>query len=150
MVSHTKTWFLGITLRQQGAFPVSQVTSFAQGSPDCHMTYCHLARSLSPRLSPPFLFLFWQCPLFPWRHPADLTLLPTPQASSMNFPQFLLSNGVKSPCPSLLFIPLSPPPPLLQGLNPLSVPAGSLNYSVERRCSPQRAMSETLSQKEGR
>ena len=41
----------------------------------------------------------------------------------------------QNPPLSTLFIPLPSPPPLL-GLNPLSVPAVSLNYSVERCCSP--------------
>lgn len=68
----------------------------------------------------------------------DLTLPPTPP--------LLCSNALK-PHLSLLFISLHPPP--LQRLNPPSVPTGSLNYSLED-CSPQRPVSDTQTQKEGK
>lgn len=108
---------------------------------DLQMVMWHAARSLALTL-----FLI-SLSFLPSAHPADLTLLPTLLPRQQMSPQLLLSNGVKSPL-SLLFIPLPPPP--LQGLNPLSVPAGSLNYSVEHCCSPQRPISETVRQKEGK
>lgn len=100
---------------------------------DLPMVMWRAARSLA---LPPFL----TSDSIPSFHPVDLTLLATPLPRQWISPQLLASVGVKIFSVLSLFIPLPPP---LYGLNPLSVPAGPLNYSVEHCCSPQRAISET-------
>lgn len=135
-------WLLGIALKQQAAFPVSQVTSSRQGSPHGHLTCAHsFAHELSPLSHLPFFFHFWlQLP--PWFNSGT----PSYPLPPIKFP-FHISNGLKSPLSSCCFIALPFP---LQGLNSPSVRARSLNYSVSCCCSPQRAISNTLTQKWGK
>lgn len=83
----------------------------------------------------PLAAYFWQHPFFPPRWFNSVFHL------DIEFPLSAFCQRGLTP----LLIPRAPPPPpppLSWGLNPQSVPAGSLNYSAERCCSAVRLWSK--------
>lgn len=127
-VSHAETQLQGIGVRLQSPFPVSQVTSSAQGSPDSHMISVQspLSLTLSPHYSPPLSLSVRGRNRGP--NPAGLTPRPNPRLLPTHqgiFPKLAISIRLKSPqlLPHFLFHPTRSSSGTLSTIS-------SLNYSV--------------------